>query len=146
MYSSQTLLQASDCFFIALLRLRILTNFGLKRKSHPTQVKSFQQISWPTQHSGHLRWAAACFLILAKLKHNYIRQFQSQMQNILFPGVADWHSCRSDGVRSEMHPGIMHQGNVYTGILHLGNMHLVENVFKDRDTPPPLDHLVKASQ
>ena len=120
--------------------------FGLKRKSHPTQVKSFQQISWPTQHSGHLRWAAACFLILAKLnKHNYIRQLQSQMQNILFPGVADRHSCRSDGVCSKMHPGIIPQGNLYTGISHHGNMHLGKNVFKDRDTLPPLDQLVKAS-
>ena len=150
MYSSQTQLQASDCLFIPLLGLRILTSaciqiFGLKRKSHPTQVKSFQQISWPTQHSGHLRWAATCFLILAKLKHNDIRQSQSQMQNILFPGVADRHSCRSDGVCCEMHPGIMHQGSMYRGISHLGNMHLGKNVFKDKDTPPPLDQLVKAS-
>ena len=117
----------------------------LDSRENRTQVKSFQQISWPTQHSGHLRWAAACFLILAKLKHNDIRQFQSQMQNILFPGVADWHSCRSDGVRSEMHPGIIPKGNLYTGISHHGNMHLGKNVFKDRDTLPPLDQLVKAS-
>ena len=80
-----------------------------------------------------------------KTQVNDIREFQSQMQNILFPGVADWHSCRSDGVRSEMHPGIIPQGNLYTGISHHWNMHLGKNVFKDRDTLLPLDQLVKAS-
>ena len=34
---------------------------------------------------------------------------------------------------------------MYIDISHLGNMHLGKSTFKDRDIPPPLDQLVKAS-